>query len=124
LIPLLFAFLLALICALFTSVFSLAHRQKQAKKVNSYGVGEPLTRDLLRKLFETVVARGMKERLAGGEAFAVDASMIVADALPSGRGQGRGSRSSVEQRVAEYFSVLRFWSSFRKDHDLIPAAVT
>src|SRR5579864_3076994 len=36
--------------------------------------------NLLRKLFETVVARCMKERLVGGEAFAVDASMIVADA--------------------------------------------
>src|SRR3984957_7353512 len=36
--------------------------------------------DLLRKLFETVVVRCMKERLVGGEAFAVDASMIVADA--------------------------------------------
>jgi hypothetical protein len=36
--------------------------------------------DLLRKLFETVVARGMKERLVGGEAFAVDASMVAADA--------------------------------------------
>src|SRR5580704_13916595 len=36
--------------------------------------------DLLRKLFETVVARCMKERLVGGEAFAVDASLIKADA--------------------------------------------
>jgi transposase len=36
--------------------------------------------DLLRKLFETVVARCMKERIVGGEAFAVDASIIVADA--------------------------------------------
>jgi transposase len=36
--------------------------------------------DLLRKLFETVVARCMKDGLVGGEAFAVDASMIVADA--------------------------------------------
>jgi IS5 family transposase len=36
--------------------------------------------DLLRKLFETVVARCMKEGIVGGEAFAVDASMIVADA--------------------------------------------
>jgi hypothetical protein len=33
--------------------------------------------DLLRKLFETVVARCMKDGLVGGEAFAVDASMIV-----------------------------------------------
>jgi hypothetical protein len=36
--------------------------------------------DLLRKLFETVVARCMKEGIVGGEAFAVDASIIVADA--------------------------------------------
>ena len=36
--------------------------------------------DLLRKLFETVVARSIKEGVVGGEAFAVDASMIVADA--------------------------------------------
>jgi hypothetical protein len=61
----------------------------------------------LRKLFETVVARCIKEKVVGGEAFAVDASMIVADAhrrrgvaevedldLTSGRG------------VAEYLSVL------------------
>jgi transposase len=36
--------------------------------------------DLLRKLFETVVGRCMKEGIVGGEAFAVDASIIVADA--------------------------------------------
>src|SRR5437899_7677452 len=36
--------------------------------------------DLLRKLFETVVARCMKEGIVGGEGFAVDASIIVADA--------------------------------------------
>jgi IS5 family transposase len=36
--------------------------------------------DLLRQLFETVVRRCMAEGLVGGESFAVDASMIVADA--------------------------------------------
>src|ERR1700686_1737793 len=36
--------------------------------------------DLLGKLFETVVAGGMKEGGVGGEAFAVDASIILADA--------------------------------------------
>src|ERR1019366_5264746 len=36
--------------------------------------------DVLRKLFETVVARCMREGLVGGEAFSVDASLIVADA--------------------------------------------
>jgi transposase len=33
--------------------------------------------DLLRKLFETVVARCLREGLVGGEAFAVDASTAV-----------------------------------------------
>src|ERR1700733_10607020 len=36
--------------------------------------------DLLRGLFETTVARCMAEGLVGGEGFAVDASMIKADA--------------------------------------------
>jgi transposase len=33
--------------------------------------------DLLRQVFETVLARCMAEGLVGGEAFAVDASMVV-----------------------------------------------
>ena len=60
--------------------------------------------DLLRKLFETVVARCMKEGIVRGEAFAVDASMIVADA------HRRRSVAKVEdldptssRAVAEYF---------------------
>src|SRR3984957_7010900 len=63
--------------------------------------------DLLRKLFETVVARCMKEGVVGGEAFAVDARIIVADA------HRRRSVAKVEDRVptssravAEYLSVL------------------
>src|SRR6202046_3553577 len=63
--------------------------------------------DLFRKLFETVVARCVKERIVGGEAFAVDASMIVADA------NRRRSVAKVEdldptssRAVAEYLSVL------------------
>ena len=36
--------------------------------------------DLLRKLFETVVRRCMAEGLVDGTAFAVDASLIAADA--------------------------------------------
>src|ERR1700690_2307079 len=36
--------------------------------------------DLLRKVFETTVQRCIDERLVGGEGFAVDASMIKADA--------------------------------------------
>src|SRR5215813_13583592 len=63
--------------------------------------------DLFRKLFETVVARCMKEGIVGGEAFAVDASMIVADA------NRRRAVAKVEdldptssRAVAEYLSVL------------------
>ena len=63
--------------------------------------------DLLRKLFETVVGRCMKEGIVGGEAFAVDASIIVADA------HRRRSVAKVEdlvptssRAVAEYLSVL------------------
>ena len=63
--------------------------------------------DLLRKLFETVVARCMKERLVGGEAFAVDASMIVADAH---RRRGVAKVEDLDppssRAVAEYLSVL------------------
>ena len=63
--------------------------------------------DLLRKLFETVVARCMKEGVVGGETFAVDASIIVADA------HRRRSVAKFEdlvptssRAVAEYLSVL------------------
>src|SRR5215469_2482764 len=63
--------------------------------------------DLLRKLFETVVARCMKERLVGGEAFAVDASMIVADAH---RRRGVAKVADLDptssRAVAEYLTVL------------------
>ena len=36
--------------------------------------------DILRHLFETVVERCLAERLVGAEGFAVDASLIAADA--------------------------------------------
>jgi hypothetical protein len=63
--------------------------------------------DLLRKLFETVVARCMKEGIVGGDAVAVDASIIAADA------RRRRDVTKVEdldptssRAVAEYLSVL------------------
>src|SRR6201987_2306918 len=63
--------------------------------------------NLLRKLFETVVARCMKERLVGGEAFAVDASMMVADAY---RRRGVAKVEDLDptssRAVAEYLTVL------------------
>src|SRR5579862_1090632 len=63
--------------------------------------------DLLRQVFETVVARCMAEGLVGGEGFAVDASMVVADAH---RQRGVAGASELEpgsnRAVAEYLAVL------------------
>src|SRR6476619_3088622 len=44
--------------------------------------------DLLRRLFETVVRRCIEEGLVGGEGFAVDASLIHADAGDRNRAEG------------------------------------
>ena len=67
--------------------------------------------DLLRKLFETVVARCMKERIVGGEAFAVDASIIVADA------HRRRSVATVEDldptSVVQSRNICRSWTTRR-----------
>jgi Transposase DDE domain len=61
----------------------------------------------LRKLFETVVGRCMKEGIVGGEAFAVDASIIVADAH---RRRGVAKIEDLDptssRAVTEYLSVL------------------
>ena len=63
--------------------------------------------DLLRKLFETVVARCMKEGIVGGEGSAVDASMIVADAhLRRGEAKIEDLDPTSNRAVAEYLSVL------------------
>src|SRR6201982_2561703 len=44
--------------------------------------------DLLRRLFETIVQRCIDEGLVGGEGFAVDASLIAADASDRTRVEG------------------------------------
>jgi transposase len=63
--------------------------------------------DLLRRLFETVVGRCMSEGLVGGEAFAVDASMVVADAHRQRGVASSGELASSSNRaVTEYLSVL------------------
>ena len=63
--------------------------------------------DLLRQLFETVVRRCMAEGLVGGEGFAVDASMIVADAH---RQHGVETPDRLDPKanraVADYFAAL------------------
>jgi len=63
--------------------------------------------DVLRKLFETVVARCIREGLVGGEAFAVDASLIVADAhRRRGVAKAEDLNPTSNRAVAEYLAVL------------------
>jgi transposase len=49
--------------------------------------------DILRHLFETVVQRCLQEGLVGGEGFAVDASLIAADANKQRSVPGDGWRA-------------------------------
>ncbi|WP_114955162.1 transposase [Sphingosinicella terrae] len=64
--------------------------------------------DLLRRLFETTVERCLVEGLVGGEGFAVDASLIKADAnrqrsVPGNEGL---PAEAVSHAVREYLTVL------------------
>jgi IS5 family transposase len=63
--------------------------------------------DLLRQVFETVVRRCMDEGLVGGEGFAVDASIIIANAH---RQRGIDNIDEIKpeasRAVAEYWAVL------------------
>ena len=64
--------------------------------------------NLLRELFESVVRRCMAEGLVGGEGFAVDASLIKADAnRQSGTDGAKGLDPEVTSRaIKEYLAVL------------------
>src|SRR5215207_8579066 len=64
--------------------------------------------DLLRHVFETVVRRCMAEGLVGGDGFAVDASLIKADAnRQRGVDGSAGLAPEVSSRaVDEYMAVL------------------
>jgi transposase len=64
--------------------------------------------DLLRRLFETVLGRCVAEGLVGGEGFAVDGSLIKADAsrqkgVPGAKGL---SPEAASRAVQEYLEVL------------------
>jgi transposase len=64
--------------------------------------------DLLRRLFEATVERCMAEGLVGGDGFAVDASLIRADANRQrcGKGEDGLSADATSRAVAEYLTVL------------------
>src|SRR6266581_1035261 len=68
-------------------------------------------RDLLRKLFETVVRRCMAEGLVDGTAFAVDASLIAADANKQRSAAGSDdvdweAIARTRRSVREYLNTL------------------
>src|ERR1700675_2080958 len=64
--------------------------------------------DLLRRLFETVLQRCIDEGLVGGEGFAVDASLIQADASDRNRVEGAAGLppDATGRAVEEYLAVL------------------
>jgi len=64
--------------------------------------------DLLRHLFEAVLRRCITEGLVGGEGFAVDASLIKADANRQKRLEGsKGLPPEMASRaIDEYLAVL------------------
>ena len=62
--------------------------------------------DLLRKLFETVVARCMKEGIVGGEAFAVDASISWRTPI-DGEASPR-SRTSIRPPIGRSRNISQF----------------
>src|SRR3954470_1412456 len=64
--------------------------------------------DLLRRLFETVLQRCIDEGLVGGEGFAVDASLIQADASDRNRVDGAAGLppDAAGRAVKEYLAVL------------------
>src|SRR6202162_5403020 len=64
--------------------------------------------DLLRRLFETVLQRCIAEGLVGGEGFAIDASLIQADASDRARDEGAAGlpRDAAGRAVEEYLAVL------------------
>src|SRR5246127_1866604 len=64
--------------------------------------------DLLRRLFESVLQRCIAEGLVGGEGFAVDASLIQADASDRNRVEGAAGLppEAAARAVEEYLAVL------------------
>src|SRR6202012_5817869 len=67
--------------------------------------------DAFRYVFETVVSRCIEEGLVGGEGFAVDASLIAADAnkqrsVPADRWAPEGADGEASRAVREYLAKL------------------
>src|ERR1700729_22914 len=81
--------------------------------------------DLLRRVFETVLQRCIAEGLVGGEAFAVDASMIVAEANRQKGIEGEKGLppEAAGRAVKEYMAVLDD-EAFGAATDVVPKFVS
>src|SRR5258705_6283246 len=81
--------------------------------------------DLLRRLFDTVLGRCVREGLVGGEAFAVDASLIKADANRQNGIEGEKGLppEATGRAVEEYLAVLDD-AAFGAATDVVPRFVS
>jgi len=77
--------------------------------------------DLLRRVFETVLRRCIREGLVGGEAFAVDASLIKADANRQKGIEGeRGLPPETTGRAIEEYLAVLDDAAFGAATDVVP----
>src|ERR1700744_6430983 len=81
--------------------------------------------ELLRRVFETVLQRRMREGLVGGEAFAIDASLIKADANRQKGIEGEKGLppGAAGRAVTEYMAVLDD-EAFGAATDVVPKFVS
>src|ERR1700684_1273998 len=81
--------------------------------------------DLLRRVFETVLQRCIAEGLVGGEAFAIDASLIKADANRQKGIEGESGLppEATGRAVKEYMDVLDD-GAFGAATDVVPKFVS
>jgi len=81
--------------------------------------------DLLRRVFETVLRRCIREGLVGGEAFAVDASLIKADANRQNGIEGeKGLASGASGRAVEEYLAVLDDAAFGAATDVVPKFVS
>src|ERR1700677_5335705 len=81
--------------------------------------------DLLRRIFETVLRRCIREGLVGGEAFAIDASLIKADANRQKGIEGEKGLppEATGRAIKEYMAVLDD-GAFGAATDVVPKFVS
>jgi transposase len=81
--------------------------------------------DLLRRVFETVLKRCIHEGLVGGEAFAVDASLIKADANRQKGIEGeKGLPPETTGRAVEEYMAVLDDAAFGAATDVVPKFVS